>query len=319
MINLIDILFVIVIVASIVSGWHRGFLLGMLDLVRWVGSLLLGLHFYPQVAAWLQHVVDWSELWLLPVSFILVTIVASILIQSLGDLLLKRVPAHAHQTKENKVFGTVPGLFNGFITAAIIAILLMAFPLPEGMERSVQNSSLANRFASYTEQIETAAAPIFEKAAQRTLNKLTVSPGSDEFVELPYKVTDAKPRPDLEAQMLELLNEERVAEGLQPLEMDTALTRVARLHSADMFSRGYFSHYTPEGADAFDRIRKGNVRFRTAGENLALAPTLKIAHEGLMESPGHRANILRRQFGRVGIGVLEGGRSQLMITQNFRN
>ncbi|MDQ3129497.1 MAG: colicin V production protein, partial [Acidobacteriota bacterium] len=44
-----------------------------------------------------------------------------------------------------------------------------------------------------------------------------------------------------------------------------------------------------------------------------------IAHTGLMNSPGHRANILQPNFGRVGIGVLDGGRRGLMITQNFRN
>jgi len=50
------------------------------------------------------------------------------------------------------------------------------------------------------------------------------------------------------------------------------------------------------------------VSFRTAGENLALAPTVQIAHTGLMNSPGHRANILHSQFGRVGIGIF--GRRQ---------
>jgi uncharacterized protein YkwD len=56
-----------------------------------------------------------------------------------------------------------------------------------------------------------------------------------------------------------------------------------------------------------------------AGENLAMAQSLNIAHDGLMKSPGHRANILRLHFGRVGIGVLDGGRDGLMVTQNFRN
>jgi uncharacterized protein YkwD len=61
------------------------------------------------------------------------------------------------------------------------------------------------------------------------------------------------------------------------------------------------------------------VRFLAAGENLAYAHTLQIAHTGLMNSPGHRANILRKQFGRLGIGILDGGIHGLMITQNFRN
>ena len=59
--------------------------------------------------------------------------------------------------------------------------------------------------------------------------------------------------------------------------------------------------------DPFDRMRDAGIVFGTAGENLALAPTLDIAHDGLMNSPGHRANILGTQFRKVGIGVLDGG------------
>jgi uncharacterized protein YkwD len=119
--------------------------------------------------------------------------------------------------------------------------------------------------------------------------------------------------------MLELINEERRKEGLNELEWDPEILRVARAHSADMFARGYFSHVSPEGKTPSDRIRAGKVRFLTAGENLALGPTLSICHTGLMNSPGHRANILHRAYGRVGIGILDGGRHGLMITQNFRN
>ena len=86
-----------------------------------------------------------------------------------------------------------------------------------------------------------------------------------------------------------------------------------------MFARGYFAHDTPEGRSPFDRMHEGGVSFQTAGENLALAPTLQVAHNGLMNSPGHRANILGRDFGRVGIGILDGGMRGLMVTQNFRN
>ncbi len=66
-------------------------------------------------------------------------------------------------------------------------------------------------------------------------------------------------------------------------------------------------------------MHDADVRFLTAGENLALAPTLTVAHNGLMNSPGHRANILRPQFGRVGIGIMDGGLRGLMVSQEFRN
>ena len=94
---------------------------------------------------------------------------------------------------------------------------------------------------------------------------------------------------------------------------------VARKHSGDMFARGYFAHDTLEGRSPFDRMKADGVSFQAAGENLALAPSLQVAHNGLMNSPGHRANILGKDFGRAGIGILDGGMRGLMVTQNFRN
>src|SRR5258705_2468365 len=112
---------------------------------------------------------------------------------------------------------------------------------------------------------------------------------------------------------------ERFAAGPNPLTADPELTQVARRHSADMFARAYFAHDTPEGRDPFDRMREAGVRFSTAGENLALAPTVQIAHTGLMNSPGHRANILQKDFGRVALGIMDGGIRGIMVSQEFRN
>ncbi|HEV8503758.1 MAG TPA: CAP domain-containing protein, partial [Chitinophagaceae bacterium] len=107
--------------------------------------------------------------------------------------------------------------------------------------------------------------------------------------------------------------------GLRPLVADPEMTEVARAHSKDMFARGYFAHFTPEGKSPFDRMDAAHVQYSTAGENLALAHSLSIAHNGLMNSPGHRANILNPAFGRVGIGILDGGFYGLMVSQEFRN
>jgi uncharacterized protein YkwD len=205
------------------------------------------------------------------------------------------------------------------ITAAILSALLLAIPLSEGLSERTRDSALVNRLAVYAEQLEGQLRPVFGDAIARSLNLLTIQPDSDERVTLPFKVATTKPRPDLEKRMLDLVNRERQAEGLPTLAPDPELTEVARRHSADMFARGYFAHDTPEGISPFDRMRDSGVRFLTAGENLALAPTIEVAHTGLMNSPGHRANILRREFGRVGIGVMDGGMRGLMVSQEFRN
>jgi uncharacterized protein YkwD len=57
----------------------------------------------------------------------------------------------------------------------------------------------------------------------------------------------------------------------------------------------------------------------SAGENLAYAPSVAIAHEGLMNSPGHRENILRASFNKLGVGVIDAGVNGKMFCQEFTN
>lgn len=318
--NVIDIVLVVVVLASALNGWRRGFILGLLDLFGWILSLVAALRFYQPVARWLgAHIDLWSDVWDQPLAFILIAVSTGVAVHLLSYALVRRLPEDVHERSLNQLLGLIPGVANGLITAAIVAALLLVIPLNEGLSERVRSSQLANRLSVYTERLETALQPVFGDAIAQTLNLLTVQPDSDERVTLPFTVPVSRPRADLEAEMLRLVNQERVAAGFRALAPDPELTEVARRHSSDMFARGYFAHDTPEGRDPFDRIRAGGVNFLTAGENLALARSVQIAHTGLMNSPGHRANILRPEFGRVGIGIMDGGMRGLMVTQNFRN
>ncbi len=318
--NVIDILLGLLVLLSMLSGYRRGLILGVLDLASWVLSLIAGLRFYQPVARWLGvYIRSLPQIWNRPIAFILIAVVAGLAVHLVGNVILRRLPKDIHQRRINRLFGIIPGFANGLIMAAIVSALLLAIPLNEGLRESARASASVNRLAVYTERLEAALHPVFGEAIAETLNLLTVRPESNERVKLPYTVAAPRPRPDLEARMLELVNGERMAAGLRPLAADAELEQVARQHSTDMFARGYFAHVTPEGHDPFERMRAADVRFLTAGENLALAPTLQIAHAGLMRSPGHRANILQRDFGRVGIGIMDGGIHGLMVTQDFRN
>ena len=318
--NLIDLLLVVLIVLNLLNGYRRGFILGVLDLAGWILSLLAGLRYYDPVARWLGPRVDlWSEMWDQPIAFILVALFVGLAVHFIAYALLRRLSPEVHERPSNQALGLLPGLANGLITAAILSALLLAIPLSESISERTRESVVVNRLAGYAQSLEARLRPVFGEAIARSLNLLTVQPDSNERVTLPFTVSSSRPRPDLERQMLDLVNEERAANGLAPLAPDPELTEVARRHSADMFVRGYFAHDTPEGLTPFDRMREANVRFLIAGENLALAPTVSIAHTGLMNSPGHRANILRPQFGRVGIGIMDGGMRGIMVSQEFRN
>lgn len=317
--NFIDLGLCLLIAVSVVHGWQRGLLLGLLDIVHWIGGFILGLIYYQPVARWLGDLTGWSDAWTLPAAFLLILIIAGMLINLLGFALIKRLPAWIHRQPGNQLLGVVPGAVKGLLSATIIATLLAAMPLPERVRATAEDSTIAHALAVSTTRVEAILSPIFGDAVAQTLHTVTVQPAPDERIDLQCTAVDAPPAPDLEAQMLDLVNDERAKVGLASLAADPELAEVARLHSADMLARGYFAHETPEGLSPFDRIRAAGITYRTAGENLAVAPTLSMAHTGLMNSPGHRANILRPEFGRLGIGILDGGACGLMVTQNFRN
>ncbi|MEW9669172.1 CAP domain-containing protein [Ammoniphilus sp. 3BR4] len=120
-----------------------------------------------------------------------------------------------------------------------------------------------------------------------------------------------------EQQMLNLVNQERQQNGLSPLKANPELTRLARTKSQDMINGNYFSHQSPTYGSPFDMIRNAGVSFTTAGENIAGNQTVEGAHRALMNSPGHRANILSNQYDQVGIGIVPGGPYGNMFTQMF--
>jgi uncharacterized protein YkwD len=317
--NWIDVLLLLIIVFAALGGWSRGFIVSTADLLVWVGSILAGFFAYPYFAALIQKFIPSIGVWTTPLAFLIVVIFSRWILAMIFDRFIYHTPREAHHSTINKFFGLLPGSINGIIWVTFIAALLLAFPLGDKITAEARESKIANEMTVYVEWLDSKLSPVFDSAVNRTINNLTVDPSTTKEVKLSFKVDDAKPRPDLEAKMLELVNAERAKENLLPLKADPELVPVARAHSQDMFSRSYFSHVTPEGKTPADRIRASNVRFLTAGENLALGPTLRICHQGLMNSPGHRANILRPSYGRLGIGILDGGRYGLMITQNFRN
>lgn len=120
-----------------------------------------------------------------------------------------------------------------------------------------------------------------------------------------------------EAVMIRKVNEERVARGLTALVYDPTMLPVARAHSRDMWLRDYFAHVNPDGLDPFERMRAGGIPFGAAGENLARGPSTEWAHQALMDSPGHRANILQPAFRRIAIGVVTNGDRGMTFTQLF--
>ena len=122
---------------------------------------------------------------------------------------------------------------------------------------------------------------------------------------------------EAEEQMINKINEERRQRGLSPLEVDYDVVEVARAKSQDMKDNNYFAHNSPTYGSPFDMLNEFGISYRTAGENLAGSRTVETAHNNLMNSDGHRRNILNENFTHIGVGVVEGGPYGKYFTQMF--
>jgi uncharacterized protein YkwD len=133
-----------------------------------------------------------------------------------------------------------------------------------------------------------------------------------------YAGGDQALRNGFEAQLFDLTNAARVRNGLAALEWDDPSADTARMHSVDMADNNYFSHDNLEGKSPFDRMKDNGIKFRSAGENLAYGQTSSIfAHEGLMNSKGHRDNILQDIYSHLGTGVAFNEKSTPFYTETF--
>ncbi|MBO5743328.1 MAG: SafA/ExsA family spore coat assembly protein [Clostridia bacterium] len=111
-----------------------------------------------------------------------------------------------------------------------------------------------------------------------------------------------------EAEVVRLVNIERSKNGLKPLTHDWELSRVARYKSQDMKNKNYFAHESPTYGSPFDMMRSFGISYRSAGENIAKGQTTpqKVV-TAWMNSQGHRANILNKNYTHIGVGYVASG------------
>lgn len=123
---------------------------------------------------------------------------------------------------------------------------------------------------------------------------------------------------DYENEVIRLVNEQRVKNGLKKLQADWQLSRVARFKSQDMKDNNYFSHTSPVYGSPFEMIKNFGISYRSAGENIAKGQrTPKAVVNAWMNSSGHRANILNSTYTKIGVGYVAEGNywTQMFISQ----
>ena len=144
------------------------------------------------------------------------------------------------------------------------------------------------------------------------------------LVGLPVEAVEKYPcLSESEQQAVDLINADRKINGLPSLKVNLALAQVARRHATDMLQRDYFSHQNLEGDSPFDRMKKAGISYTVAGENLykglndPIGQDVVIGEQFLMGSPGHKRNILHRDFTEVGVGVVRDDNGWIYLVQCY--
>ena len=303
------------------QGWEAGFADLGLSFVTFILSLWLSIKFHAPVGDFFAQKFGVPPVWTTVLGYVVVGFIAEAVLAQLAAMLIGRLPKKLLDSKYNKWLGIIVSAFNGVVVISFILLVIMALPLRGTVKTDVKGSRIGSFLV---DTVQTYGGPIestIQQARDTAVKFMTVEPDSKERIALDVAPAEKDLQVDDvdERAMLDLVNAERVKAGVQKLTVDVRIIPVARAHSKDMFMRRYFSHVNPEGLDAGNRMENASIHFTVAGENLAYAPDLQTAHEGLMNSPGHRRNILDPSFHHIGIGIISTDSYGIMITQDFIN
>lgn len=315
--SLVDILIIFALVLYVFIHSNEGVLSLTKRLIGFIGGAVIGFLIYSDIANILTPYIPLSpgllDAFAFLISFALVQWAIKIILGNIFSLF----PHGFENTRASRILAILPAAIDGLILISLVLFIVVVSPFFLSAKEPIERSRLGSELVDQASSVEVYVDRVFGNAAHEGFGFLTIKPDENETVALPFRASNLTVDPAAELEMLELVNKERAKVGAPPLVADETLRQVARAHSMDMWKRQYFAHENPDGLDPFDRMELGGAEYRTAGENLALARTTERAHEGLMNSPGHKRNILDPEFRRVGIGVIDGGVYGKMFTQNF--
>ncbi len=127
-----------------------------------------------------------------------------------------------------------------------------------------------------------------------------------------------KEQGSVEQEVVTLVNAERAKEGLPALKEEWELSRVAKYKSQDMHDKKYFDHTSPTYGTPFTMMKNFGITYKSAGENIAMGQrSAEEVVKAWMNSAGHRANILNKNYTHIGVGYVKDGNywTQMFIQQ----
>ncbi len=315
--NWVDLIIILILLSFAFDALSRNLVMEVLDFLSFLLAFFISFSYYNFASNFFEKQFQIPHTFSLVLGFISMWFVTEFLFYLFARIIFPKIPKI--RKKALNLLSVVPALLRGLIFIAIILVMIATFPIQPIIKKAVLDSKIGSQILKNAYALEQPLKGVFGGVSNDSLTFLTIKPKTSEKVNLGFQTGQFQTDEASERAMFDLVNKERESRGFKRLIFDGKLQEVGRLHSQDMFKRGYFSHFSPEGKTVADRAYSQGVDFLVIGENLAYAPNVEAAHKGLMNSEGHKANILSEDYGRLGIGVMDGGVYGKMFTQVFSN
>lgn len=320
---LIDFLALLLLTYLLVRGWTRGFIREGLDLAGLIVGTVLAFRSAPLVGSLLTAMFGVSEAVARLVGGTMVFFAVGVGAAIATRLIEARFKMPGLNGVNRAGGASLAAAWGVFVTTLVLTIFVI-MPMPPTVAGYLDDSVVTRALTDPDGVPQGLFTDIAgDRIVEALLNlqqlvgdrKVVIGPG--ESLEIPPADPEDLHR-DREAaeEIFEKVNLARSEAGLAPLRWSDELAAVAARHAREMYVDGYFAHESPKTGTLGDRLHDASIAYRLAGENLALATTPNEVHNGLMDSPGHRANILGEEFRIVGIAVIRGPLG-LMTVQVF--
>jgi uncharacterized protein YkwD len=320
---MIDILLIVLVLLLLLRGWFRGFVREAMDLVGLLVGIVLAFRFGSAVGSIVEAMAGVSDDTARLIGGVVVLVVVGV-----GAAVITRlIERHARLpglNLINRVGGAGVAVAWGVFLATILLSLAAVAPMPQAVAEQLDDSAVTQTLTDpdgVPQEVFTTLAG--DRIVETLLNirevfgtRRVILEGEESLTFQGVERGDLAADPEAAGEVFDLLNRARLDGGADPLAWSPALADVAASHATEMYADGYFSHVSAETGTVSDRLAAAGIPFVLAGENLALAATPGQVHDGLMDSTGHRENILRREFRRVGVAAVDGPLG-LMTVQVF--
>ncbi len=319
---MLDLLLGLGLVLGLVRGYSKGFLRGVIGLTVTLAAIWSGYRAGPSVGVVVE---SWSGIDPGAARIVGAVLVFGI-VQVLGMMVVYRsiAPRGPLQILDRLAGALFSGLWYLLMCLLLVLIVSAASNLSPVAERILADSRVARLVTAEESPVLTSVSRLLGDRILESMINLNRLIGhsrvvleDDDRLDLPEVESSAiLESPESSKELFEKLNMARFEERVPVLSWSDALAGVANGHAREMYESGYFAHVSTTTGSVASRLESVGIPFVLVGENLALTPTVESAHEGLLESPSHRATMLDPRFRRVGVAALEGPLG-LMVVQVF--